>query len=144
MLIAVIALAAFGLLVWIGRRPLSLENPTRLLMALASAAAAAGAVVSGLRGVWLGTLVLVGLSVWLGGQARAGSTRSGQGGGSQNGDAISRRQAAQILGVEADASRAEIEAAYRRLMQRAHPDHGGTAGLAAQLNAARDRLVKRG
>jgi curved DNA-binding protein CbpA len=40
------------------------------------------------------------------------------------------------------ADRAEIHAAYRRLMQRAHPDRGGSAGLAAQLNAARDRLLK--
>ena len=30
-----------------------------------------------------------------------------------------------MLGVGADAGRAEIEAAYRRLMLRAHPDHGG-------------------
>jgi hypothetical protein len=26
-------------------------------------------------------------------------------------------------------------------MLRAHPDQGGTSGLAAQLNAARDRLL---
>jgi hypothetical protein len=29
-------------------------------------------------------------------------------------------------------------------MQRAHPDHGGSTGLASQLNAARDRLLGRG
>jgi curved DNA-binding protein CbpA len=44
--------------------------------------------------------------------------------------------------VSDQASRAEIETAYRRLMQMAHPDRGGSAGLAAQLNAARDRLLK--
>jgi curved DNA-binding protein CbpA len=37
----------------------------------------------------------------------------------------------------------EVRAAYARLIQMAHPDKGGTAGLAAQLNAARDRLIKR-
>jgi DnaJ-domain-containing protein 1 len=47
-----------------------------------------------------------------------------------------------ILGVTAGASREEIEAAYRRLMLRAHPDQGGSAGLAAQLNLARDRLLR--
>ena len=47
-----------------------------------------------------------------------------------------------ILGVGESATRAEIRAAYARLMRRAHPDHGGTSGLAAQLNAARDRLLK--
>ena len=51
-------------------------------------------------------------------------------------------QARDILGVSPAATRAEIEAAYRRLIVRAHPDQGGTSGLAAQLNAARDRLLK--
>ena len=51
-------------------------------------------------------------------------------------------QARAILGVTDGASRDEIEAAYRRLIRRAHPDQGGTSGLAAQLNAARDRLLK--
>ena len=35
-----------------------------------------------------------------------------------------------------------FEAAYNRLMRMAHPDKGGTSGLAAQLNAARDRLLE--
>ena len=51
-------------------------------------------------------------------------------------------EARSILGVEPGATSTEIRAAYKRLMQRAHPDKGGTAGLAAQLNAARDRLLK--
>jgi hypothetical protein len=29
-----------------------------------------------------------------------------------------------------------------RLMRSVHPDKGGTSGLAAQLNAARDRLLR--
>ena len=52
-------------------------------------------------------------------------------------------EARSILGVGAEANAVEIEAAYRRLMLRAHPDHGGSTGLAAQLNAARDRLLKK-
>jgi curved DNA-binding protein CbpA len=51
-------------------------------------------------------------------------------------------EARSILGVGADATREEIQAAYSRLMRLAHPDKGGTSGLAAQLNAARDRLLK--
>ncbi len=51
-------------------------------------------------------------------------------------------EARSLLGVGHDASRQEIEAAYRRLMLRAHPDQGGSAGLAAQLNAARDALLR--
>jgi hypothetical protein len=55
---------------------------------------------------------------------------------------MSAAEARSILGVAEGANPQEIRAAYTRLMQRAHPDKGGTAGLAAQLNAARDRLLK--
>ncbi len=50
-------------------------------------------------------------------------------------------EARAILGVEPGASREEILTAYNRLIRRAHPDVGGTSGLAAQLNAARDALL---
>jgi hypothetical protein len=55
---------------------------------------------------------------------------------------MSAAEARSILGVGPEAASPEIKAAYARLMQRAHPDKGGTTGLAAQLNAARDRLLK--
>jgi hypothetical protein len=55
---------------------------------------------------------------------------------------MSAAEARSILGVEPSATPQEIKAAYARLMQRAHPDKGGTTGLASQLNAARDRLLK--
>lgn len=50
-------------------------------------------------------------------------------------------EARSILGVGPDATPEEIQAAYTRLMRRTHPDAGGTSGLAAQLNTARDRLL---
>ena len=56
---------------------------------------------------------------------------------------MSLAQARAILGVGPAATAADIREAYTRLMRRAHPDHGGTSGLAAQLNAARDRLRAR-
>jgi hypothetical protein len=51
--------------------------------------------------------------------------------------------AASILGVAPDATEAEVQAAYLRLMRRTHPDQGGTSGLAAQLNAARETMLRR-
>ena len=52
-------------------------------------------------------------------------------------------EARSILGVGPDATEEEIQEAYTRLMRMAHPDKGGTSGLASQLNAARDRLLRR-
>lgn len=47
------------------------------------------------------------------------------------------------LGLKPGASPAEIEAAYRRMMAKVHPDKGGSDHLASLVNAARDRLLKR-
>ncbi|MGF1462162.1 MAG: J domain-containing protein [Maricaulaceae bacterium] len=49
-----------------------------------------------------------------------------------------------LLGVKADATRDEIQAAYRRLMKLAHPDQGGSTGLAAAINRARATLLGEG
>lgn len=46
-----------------------------------------------------------------------------------------------LLGVEPTATKSEVESAYRRLMQRVHPDAGGSAALAQLLNQARDALL---
>ena len=54
--------------------------------------------------------------------------------------AMSPAEARAILGVPEGAGREAVDAAYRRLIRFAHPDQGGTAGLAAQLNAARAAL----
>jgi curved DNA-binding protein CbpA len=56
---------------------------------------------------------------------------------------MSADEARSILGVGPEATPEEVQAAYTRLMRLAHPDKGGTSGLAAQLNAARDRLIRK-
>lgn len=58
-------------------------------------------------------------------------------------DRMALSEARSILGVAEGATAEEIKSAYARLMRQAHPDHGGSDGLAAQLNAARDRLLGR-
>ncbi len=54
---------------------------------------------------------------------------------------MDRAEAYQVLGLSSGASCEEIQAAYRRLIQRVHPDHGGSSYLAARLNQARDVLL---
>ncbi|HAC02107.1 MAG TPA: molecular chaperone DnaJ, partial [Brevundimonas sp.] len=60
----------------------------------------------------------------------------------QPSERMSEAEARAILGVTAGADAQTVQAAWRRLMARAHPDQGGTEGLAARVNAARDRLLK--
>ncbi|MCC6133835.1 MAG: DnaJ domain-containing protein [Gammaproteobacteria bacterium] len=55
---------------------------------------------------------------------------------------MSRAEAYEVLGLSPGASQEEIQTAYRRLMQRLHPDHGGSAYLAARLNQARQVLLQ--
>lgn len=55
---------------------------------------------------------------------------------------MSATEARTILGVGVSATSAEISAAYRAKMSRAHPDVGGTHEQAARLNAAREILLK--
>ena len=50
-------------------------------------------------------------------------------------------RARKLLGVRADADRAEIIEAHRRLLVMVHPDRGGTNGQVHEATAARDLLL---
>lgn len=107
----------------------------RVAATLFSAVLIAGAVLLAARGAWLPAAALAGAGLWL-------TLSSRQRGPAPRTEAISPAEARSLLGVSADATRQEINAAWKRLMARAHPDQGGTEGLASRLNAARDRLLK--
>ncbi len=62
--------------------------------------------------------------------------------GGASGGAMSAEEARSILGVEEGADAEAIRNAHRQMMRRAHPDAGGSSGLAAQVNAAKERLLR--
>jgi len=52
-------------------------------------------------------------------------------------------QAYEILDIQTDATDEEVKQAHKRLMQKLHPDRGGSSYLASQINAAKDTLLNR-
>jgi len=55
---------------------------------------------------------------------------------------LSNDEAYDILGLPSTASKDEVVKAHKRLMQRIHPDRGGSNYLAAKINAAKDQVLK--
>jgi DnaJ domain len=60
---------------------------------------------------------------------------------SSTGGGMGRAEAFAVLGLGEGATDEEIRAAHRRLIQRVHPDVGGSADLAARINRAKDILL---
>jgi len=54
---------------------------------------------------------------------------------------MDKAQAADILGVDINATEEEIIAAHKRLIQKVHPDKGGSDALAIQINTAKNILL---
>ena len=135
----IVGALALALLWWGGKpgRFLNLANWRAAAGLLAIGAFAAAAFV-GVRGGWGKAVLLVLIGVWLTYSARWPRPARPV----ATGDGMSEAEARSTLGVAPGATVADIQAAYSRLIRVAHPDTGGTDGLAAQLNAARDRLLK--
>ena len=135
-----LALAAIAVwaLVRLGRQS---ERPGRgqwrIAATILGAVMVAGAVLAASHGAWLAMAGLAGAGLYLIVTSRirpAPPVAVGR---------MSEAEACSILGITPGASPEAVNAAWRRLMGRAHPDQGGSEGLASRLNAARDVLLKK-
>ena len=108
----------------------------RITATLFSAVMIAGGALAAFKGSWVlgGGLVLAGLYLTVVSRQRAVAPRA---------EGMTDSEARSVLGVPSGATSKEINAAWKRLMGRAHPDQGGTQGLASRLNAARDHLLRK-
>jgi len=136
-----IGLALAALAVWalvrLGRQA---EGPRRgqwrIAATLLATALLGGGALAASRGAYIagGGMIAAGLYLVVMSRIRSVPARA---------ETLDDAEARSILGVGPDATPETVNAAWRRLMGRAHPDQGGTEGLAARLNAARDRLLRR-
>jgi preprotein translocase subunit Sec63 len=78
----------------------------------------------------------------LGAAASAGAAHANQQ-RQANDEPMTVKRAAEILGIDENATPAEIRTAHRKLMGKMHPDKDGTDYLAALINEARDYLIAR-
>lgn len=55
--------------------------------------------------------------------------------------AMSKEEALEVLGLKPGFTEEDVIQAHRRMMQKVHPDRGGSDYLAAQINQAKDTLL---
>lgn len=78
---------------------------------------------------------------WQAGRGQGAKERAKE--GAKSGSAMSRQEAYEVLGLEPDADETAIRKAHHELLQKVHPDHGGSTYLATRINQAKDVLLKR-
>lgn len=143
MVLLILGVAVLALVVWMGwGKPVLTRGQWRVGTGLMAAVTMGGGALVAARGGYEKGLVLFAVGGLLAYMTR--SRRGPRPPEPSKSPIMSLAEARALLGLGDDASTQDVQAAHSRLMKLAHPDRGGTSGLAAQLNAARDRLVKKG
>ena len=150
------AIAVMLALAWAFSR-MKTQNAALLLRVGLGVAGVVGGILLTVRGLAVAGIPVLAAGLGLLGVAARGG-QDGKGGASGPGEdagsgqrqkppgrarpgAMTRREAAQILGVAENASEDEIRHAHRELMKKLHPDTGGSGPLAAQVQEARDVML---
>jgi len=139
-----LGLGALGLLMWAARAFSradvgSLKVLGAWIAALGGIALGAMLLLTGRGALAIGAAVMLGPLVW-------GWWKDAQPSGSRPGrmtNKMTRAEALEVLDLEDPVSDSDVQAAYVRLMRIAHPDSGGSHGLASRVNQARDLLRRR-
>ncbi|KAK9913285.1 hypothetical protein M0R45_037107 [Rubus argutus] len=82
-----------------------------------------------------------GIQAWQAFKARPPKMRKFFEGGFQQ--TMTRREAAQILGLRESATPDKVKEAHRRVMVANHPDAGGSHYLASKINEAKDVMLRK-
>jgi hypothetical protein len=130
-------LLVFAVIGWLTRKPALQAGAWRVPAGVVSIAMLFGGLLLTVRGGWI-----LGVPIVFAAALVAMLARARPAGKAAIAERMGEAEARALLGVGPDATADEIRAAHTRLIRMNHPDAGGTTGLAAQLNAARDRLLR--
>lgn len=134
-LLALLLIGLAAWLIWTGRlQSMSAKD------GMALGAALVGAVMAAKGKPLIGAPLLVGATLFFFARSRPGKTKDMPAPQPASPQAVI--DARKLLGVGPDADARAIRSAHRRLIASVHPDKGGTEALAAQINAARDLLIR--
>lgn len=141
-----LGLGALGLLLWAASAfsrasVASIKALLGWIVALGGLALATMLLLTGRGASAVAAGVFLGPLAWSWWQEAQGKAR-GQPPGQIRRGKMDRAEALDVLGLADPVSDADVRAAWVRLMRVAHPDGGGSHGLAARVNQARDVLLK--